>query len=211
MINLLPFRILQEAQNMMALTHVDTPLKGGLNTPLHNSDFSGVVPQAQTMSTPNTVLATPFRTSRSDGSATPGSTPGFMTPKSGASVPASVGMTPSVRDKLNINSEDGIDIGSTPAAHKVYQNSLKEQLRMGLSSLPQPKNDYEIVVPDNEEEEIPEQAQENMVSFIYIIGSLKTSKDGNIGQVTEWRNYKEMSQKRIKYYVPLNYCLNTQR
>lgn len=79
-------RILQEAQNMMALTHVDTPLKGGLNTPLHNSDFSGVMPQSQTVATPNTVLATPFRSARSDGGATPGST-GFMTPRSGAMVP----------------------------------------------------------------------------------------------------------------------------
>lgn len=71
---------------MMALTHVDTPLKGGLNTPLHNPDFSGVVPQAQTVATPNTVLATPFRSARSDGGTTPGSA-GFLTPKSSALVP----------------------------------------------------------------------------------------------------------------------------
>lgn len=51
----------QEAQNLMALTNVDTPLKGGLNTPLHESDFSGVTPQRQVVQTPNTVLATPFR------------------------------------------------------------------------------------------------------------------------------------------------------
>lgn len=81
-------RILQEAQNMMALTHVDTPLKGGLNTPLHNTDFSGVMPQAQAVATPNTVLATPFRSTRSEGGATPTSV-GFMTPRSGAVVPIS--------------------------------------------------------------------------------------------------------------------------
>lgn len=81
------FRILQEAQNMMALTHVDTPLKGGLNTPLHNPDFSGVMPQTQAISTPNNVLATPFRSTRNDGG-TPGSTAGFLTPKSGAVVPS---------------------------------------------------------------------------------------------------------------------------
>lgn len=52
---------LQEAQNLMALTNVDTPLKGGLNTPLHESDFSGVTPQRQLVQTPNTVLSTPFR------------------------------------------------------------------------------------------------------------------------------------------------------
>lgn len=54
-------RILMEAQNVMALTHVDTPLKGGLNTPLHESDFSGALPQTQVVATPNAVLSTPFR------------------------------------------------------------------------------------------------------------------------------------------------------
>lgn len=53
--------VTQEAQNLMALTNVDTPLKGGLNTPLHESDFSGVTPQKQVVQTPNTVLSTPFR------------------------------------------------------------------------------------------------------------------------------------------------------
>lgn len=45
----------------MALTNIDTPLKGGLNTPLTESDFSGVTPQRQQIQTPNTVLSTPFR------------------------------------------------------------------------------------------------------------------------------------------------------
>ena len=49
----------QEAQNIMALTNVDTPLKGGLNTPLHQSDFSGATPQRAIQQTPNTVLGTP--------------------------------------------------------------------------------------------------------------------------------------------------------
>lgn len=158
-------RILQEAQNVMALTHVDTPLKGGLNTPLHNSDFSGVAPQQQAISTPNTVLATPFRSARSDGGTTPGSI-GFMTPRSGAMVPVvgPVGnFTPSVRDKLNINPEEGLEIGDTPTRHRLYQTSLKEQLKMGLGSLPQPRNDYEIVVPEHEDQEMPEQAQERMI------------------------------------------------
>ncbi|XP_023017292.1 cell division cycle protein 21 [Leptinotarsa decemlineata] len=159
-------RILQEAQNIMALTHVDTPLKGGLNTPLHNSDFSGALPQDQTVSTPNTLLATPFRSSRSDGSATPSSTVGFMTPRSGAVVPVGGqgAYVPSVRDKLNINPEDGtVDVTTTPATQKMYQNSVRSHVKVGLSSLPQPKNDYEIVVPEHEDQEMPEQAQEQLV------------------------------------------------
>lgn len=156
-------RILQEAQNMMALTHVDTPLKGGLNTPLHNTDFGGVMPQNQLVATPNTVLATPFRSSRSDGAATPSSI-GFMTPSSGAIVPTGqtqIGATP-VRDKLNINAEDAMDVGSTPAAHRDYQKSIKEQLRSKLNTLPAPKNDYEIVVPENEEEMLEENVQQTI-------------------------------------------------
>lgn len=150
-------RILQEAQNMMALTHVDTPLKGGLNTPLHNPDFSGVMPQSLAVATPNTVIATPFRSTRSDGGATPSST--FMTPKSGAVVPAGLQSTPTpIRDKLNINTEDAIAEAMTPMSAS-SQKSFKEQLRMGLSTLPQPKNDYEIVVPEQEEEKIEEPQQ----------------------------------------------------
>lgn len=153
-------RILQEAQNMMALTHVETPLKGGVNTPLHQSDFSGVLPQSQTVATPNTVLATPFRSVRGpDGSATPG---GFLTPASGAMVPVGSGTQPHapgatpnfLRDKLNINTEDGMSVAETPAAYKSYQKQLKSSLKEGLASLPAPRNDYEIVVPDNETDEV---------------------------------------------------------
>ncbi len=57
-------KILQEAQNIMALTNVDTPLKGGLNTDLieNGGDFSGMTPSSTALQTPNTVLTTPFRT-----------------------------------------------------------------------------------------------------------------------------------------------------
>ncbi|XP_026681581.1 cell division cycle 5-like protein isoform X2 [Diaphorina citri] len=144
-------RILQEAQNMMALTHVDTPLKGGLNTPLLAPDFSGVTPSKDHLATPNTVLTTPF-SQRSVHDGGPGSTPGgFSTPGVRDSVRGGATPTP-IRDRLNINPEDNmlLEAGDTPAAFKSFQT---EQLRAGLSSLPLPKNDYEIVVPENEEME----------------------------------------------------------
>ncbi|RZF40584.1 hypothetical protein LSTR_LSTR007467 [Laodelphax striatellus] len=136
-------RVLQEAQNMMALSHVDTPLKGGLNTPLQNSDFSGVNPQKEVIQTPNTVLSTPF----SQRTAQDGRTPGFQTPRS--EVGGGINPTP-VRDKLNINPEDMMDAPDTPLAMRNYQSQVKEQLAAGLNSLPNPRNDYEIVVPEDE-------------------------------------------------------------
>ncbi|KAK3089147.1 hypothetical protein FSP39_001265 [Pinctada imbricata] len=130
--------ILQEAQNIMALNIVDTPLKGGLNTPLHQSDFSGITPQRNVAQTPNTVLGTPMRTPGQEGM-----TPRGMTPRMGVA-----GQTPlrtPMRDKLNINQEDGFEVDMSD---KFYQQDLKDQLRQGLAGLPQPKNDYEIVVED---------------------------------------------------------------
>lgn len=150
-------RIMQEAQNVMALTHVETPLKGGMNTPLTQTDFSGTLPQSSLMATPNTVIATPFRSTRTEGGEmTPG---GFATPSSqallpfGQTGPKGSSFTPAhVRDKLSINPEENIGVTETPAAYKNYQKQVKSSLREGLSTLPQPKNDYEIVVPDNEED-----------------------------------------------------------
>ncbi|ALC44059.1 CG6905 [Drosophila busckii] len=148
-------RIMQEAQNMMALTHTETPLKGGINTPLHNPDFSGVLPKAAAIATPNTVIATPFRTQREGGGATPS---GFLTPASGALVPVAktgaAGSTPAnVRDKLSINAEENMGVTETPALYKNYQKQVKSTLREGLSTLPAPRNDYEIVVPEQDDSE----------------------------------------------------------
>lgn len=50
-----------EAQNLIALTEGETPLKGGLNTPLHDSDFTGATPKQRPAQTPNPI-ATPLRT-----------------------------------------------------------------------------------------------------------------------------------------------------
>lgn len=164
-------RVLQEAQNMMALLHTETPLKGGSNTILHESDFSGVLPQALTAATPNTVLATPFRSIRDGSAATPSN---FATPGSSALVSLSgvVGgtniqtgssYTPYIRDKLNINTDDAVAVTDTPVALKNYQKQLKSHLRDGLSSLPAPRNDYEIVVPENEENDDESSEKMNVV------------------------------------------------
>lgn len=150
--------ILQEAQNIMALTNVDTPLKGGLNTPLHNSDFTGATPQQRAMQTPNTVLGTPFRTPGTmtdDGGLTPrGMTP--MITQNGQPTGQTPLRTP-VRDKLNINQPDDMD----PSLYENFEQAdMRNHLKRGLAGLPAPKNDFEIVVPEDMNdnlEEMPEQ------------------------------------------------------
>jgi len=137
--------VLTEAQNIMALQNTDTPLKGGMNTPLVNEggDFGGMTPQIERLSTPNTVLTTPYRTKEGQVGLTPGQTPG----SAGAGTP--------VRDKLSINSEEslaGFEAG-TPGAQYAAREGVAT-LKAGLSSLPAPRNDYEIVVPEDSEENV---------------------------------------------------------
>ncbi|KAL3520983.1 hypothetical protein ACH5RR_019132 [Cinchona calisaya] len=139
--------IMMEAENQRRLNQSQTPLLGGENPMLHPSDFSGVTPRKKEIQTPNPLM-------------TPLATPG------GSGLTPIIGMTPSrdgysfgttpkgtpIRDELHINEDmdmhDGIRLG---------QADFKKELRSGLKNLPQPKNDYQIVIQsipeDNEEPE----------------------------------------------------------
>jgi len=145
--------IQRQAQNILALNETDSALKGGVNTFLETGqtmeidehgenigDFTGVTPARQAQPTPNQVIATPFRT--------PGMTPG-VAPGQAVMTP---GQTP-VRDKLGLNSQMVTPDGSmTPADFDNDQREQLQNLKLGLSSLPAPKNDFEIVLP----EELPD-------------------------------------------------------
>jgi len=153
--------VVTEAQNILALQVVDTPLKGGINTSLHNNDFStGVTPLHKTVQTPNTVFQTPFRTPHGEVHTTPSRTPQALAlsnssfqKNDGAIVPVDqVPQSPasvSVRDKLSINPEDGL----TEFEDKERIRDNLDQLKKSLSKLPAPKNDYEIVLPENAEKD----------------------------------------------------------
>lgn len=115
-----------EAQNLRALTSTQSSLLGGENTPLRETGgtgFNGIAPHRDIMSTPNP-LATPLRTTTSRAGA--GSTP-LHTP----------------RDVLALNQYSEID----------EERVLRQKLRMGFASLPKPKNDFELVIPDEDMEE----------------------------------------------------------
>lgn len=133
--------ILMAAQNLVALNETQTPLAGGINTPLHETNFA-------VQSTPNTILGTPLNQA---------GIPGGMTPQRGggkgaqATPGATPGATP-LRDSLSINSGDAT--GDTPVQgrrERQRQNMLKRQLREGLLGLPAPQNDLELQLPDDYE------------------------------------------------------------
>ncbi|CAH8647209.1 unnamed protein product [Dicrocoelium dendriticum] len=150
--------ISREAHNILALQQVQTPLKGGENVQLiGESDFSGVTPStANVMVTPNTLLPnqlglTPFRTPGSLAGGTPilNGTPQLdnVTGRSGPGQP-----TP-LRDRLNINAGEinNLDADDLISAKSANNLIAKTNLRKSLASLPLPKNNFEIFVPDESE------------------------------------------------------------
>ncbi len=59
-----------------------------------------------------------------------------------------------MRDNLGLNVEERSQAGyETPRDLKRARNLAQSHLRQGLSSLPAPKNDFDIVVDDEEEAE----------------------------------------------------------
>jgi len=130
-----------EARNLRNLTAQQTPLLGDENTPMHSipgrgTGFDGATPRSSVSATPNP-LATPLRRAGLDGSATPLTDAGSLAD----------GQTPlrtPMRDTLNINAED-----ATP--YDVRSRSSLRSLQEKLKSLPAPKNDFELVDPEDEE------------------------------------------------------------
>ncbi|KAJ0988506.1 hypothetical protein J5N97_006862 [Dioscorea zingiberensis] len=149
--------IMMEAENLARLRESQTPLLGGENPDLHPSDFSGVTPKKREIQTPNP-MATPL--------ASPG--PMGLTPRIGMTPSRdgySYGVTPRAtpfRDELHINED--IEMQDSAKLELRRQAELKRNLQSGLSNLPQPKNEYQIVIQPipEENEEVEDKTEEDM-------------------------------------------------
>ncbi|KAF8394275.1 hypothetical protein HHK36_020482 [Tetracentron sinense] len=152
--------IMMEAENLARLRESQTPLLGGENPELYPSDFSGVTPKKREIQTPNPM-------------ATPLSTPGPMglTPRIGMTPSKSkdgysFGVTPKgtpIRDELHINED--MNMHDSAKLELRRQAEMRRNLRSGLTNLPLPKNEYQIVIqPVLEEHEEPEDRIEEDMS-----------------------------------------------
>ncbi len=140
--------VLTEARNLRNMTIQQTPLLGEENTPLHigpggGTGFESATPRHQVAFTPNP-LATPRDTEQSgDIGATP------------RTVRAGISATPlrtPMRDNLSINPADQPSfVGDTPREQKLRESSAKRALQAGFKNLPKPENNFELLVPDDED------------------------------------------------------------
>ena len=136
--------VMMEARNLRNMTIAQTPLLGDENTPLHTgpgggSGFEGATPRHQVAFTPNP-LATPMREGPLDVSATP---------RLASATPL---RTP-LRDSLSINPDKYSVSGGTPRDQRLRASSAKRALKTGFLNLPKPENNFELLVPDEEDKE----------------------------------------------------------
>ncbi|KAJ6611767.1 pre-mRNA splicing factor component-domain-containing protein [Mycena sp. CBHHK59/15] len=133
--------VMAEARNLRNMSMAQTPLLGDENTPLHvgpggGTGFEGATPRHQVAFTPNP-LATPLRADGLNGSASPRT-------DGGRGVSATPLRTP-MRDNLSINPEGFPSVGDTPAINRALQ--------AGFMNLPVPENNFELLVPEEDEED----------------------------------------------------------
>ena len=138
-----------EARNLRNMVTAQTPLLGDENTPLHptgapGTGFESATPRHQASFTPNP-LATPYRAADpSNAGATPRD-------------PGQVGATPlrtPMRDNLSINPGDEFpSVAQTPRENRIRESASKRALRTGFMSLPKPENNFELMVPEDEEDD----------------------------------------------------------
>ncbi|KAF9052796.1 pre-mRNA splicing factor component-domain-containing protein [Panaeolus papilionaceus] len=134
--------VLMEARNLRAMTVAQTPLLGDENTPLHQapnggSGFEGATPRHQVAFTPNP-LATPRDVSATSNPLVAG-TP-LRTP---------------LRDSLSIN-PDG---SATPM--DLRRTGRNSGLKAGFLNLPKPENNFELLLPDEEEGDLESRLTEH--------------------------------------------------
>lgn len=150
--------VLAEAMRIKAMMSAPTPLIGGgaeeAGAAIAQSDFGGIVPARKAAATPNPMAALAAGTPHGAGGSM-GQTPGallrggMMTPGRGGPAGALPGSaTPSVRDQLGLNDPEAL-----AAADRMRQAQLAGNLRMGLSALPAPKHEYQVVAPELPHEE----------------------------------------------------------
>ncbi|CEF66750.1 SANT/Myb domain and Homeodomain-like and Myb domain and Domain of unknown function DUF3351 domain-containing protein [Strongyloides ratti] len=133
--------ISKEVETIIALQNTESTLKGGINTPLNDLNLKTALPEHQIPATPNVILQTLAGTplhNNGNGTIRGTQTPAGFTP----------GPTP-YRDQLNLNKDgDNFEGGDF-------------DWKAAIASLPKPKNEFEIVLPDEDVEDEDEKVIEN--------------------------------------------------
>lgn len=179
--------VMREARNLRNMANMQTPLLGDSNVELlQGTGHQGAMPNSVVTQTPNPLL-TPAHRSGMDPGATP--LPGRLASATPRSDVGATAMRTPFRDNLKLNSKEGSVMGETPRYMKRAQQLAKMQLQRGLRGLPAPKNDFELVLDENEDQENGFQ-MENVVKE-----EDAAERDERLGKIEEEKRKKELARR----------------
>jgi pre-mRNA-splicing factor CDC5/CEF1 len=192
--------IQQEASRLLQLQSASTPLmmKDGPELDMTSSDFdfSGMTPQRKQIATPNPLAMSAASGSASASASTSGSTSGSTTSAATPMRTPSMGIggaTP-LRDTLSINGNVDPNVIAAQQAqrNKRHQSSVRKRLRAGLSSLPAPSNEYQLMMP-----ELPPDTEDDNLQYTTHGGRGRGRGGGDDGDTDDIEEDEELRQARL--------------
>lgn len=136
--------VMREANHLRLISSMQTPLLGDVNVDLQSSKSSGIqTPGSFVPQTPSPLLTPGLRNGQTPASAS----------DSRLHADTSTPQRTPLRDNLGLNVDDSFQAGhETPRELKRARSLAQSHLRQSLSSLPAPKNDFDIVVDEQDVE-----------------------------------------------------------
>jgi len=197
--------VMREARNLRHMEAAQTPLLGDANRPLlEGTGAEGAAPRRGVAATPNPLL-TPAHGRSFDpsmsvrGGSVIGATPARseMTAQTGATGFGRPSLRTPLRDNLGLNTDDGTStmFGDTPRSEKLARQAAKRELRLGLSSLPAPKNEFDIVVDDEEDAKDELEAEEDLAELGLTGEEDMADRDARIAKLRAERLRKELARR----------------
>ncbi|KAK0520520.1 Pre-mRNA-splicing factor cef1 [Tilletia horrida] len=208
--------VMREARNLRHMEAAQTPLLGDANRPLlDGTGTEGATPRRGIAATPNPLLTPaahgrggfdPSMSVRGGSVVGVGATPARseMTAQTGFSGRPPL-RTP-LRDNLGLNTDDGgassvmMLAGETPRSEKQARAAAKRELRMGLASLPAPKNEFDIVVDDEDDTAAREQEEreeeEALIAELGLTGEEDMAdRDARLAKIRAERQRRELARR----------------
>lgn len=189
--------VMREARNLRNMQAQQTPLLGDANaTLLEGTGSATALPSTRGPSqTPNPLL-TPAHGPRAED---PGATPLASvrgrgpsdTPRTEMGGPSATPIRTPLRDNLGLNaSDDGYSVmgDATPRDAKRAELMAKRQLQMGLRGLPAPKNDFDIVLDGEDQDEQPPSAPQ-------LSEEDAAERDARLAKLEEEKRQKDLARR----------------
>lgn len=186
--------VMREARNLRNMANLQTPLLGDANVELHSgTGNTTALPSRQIAQTPNPLL-TPRNSinGRDSGSMTPQS---VSTNVRGSSIASTPMQTP-LRDNFGLNRDESTSlIGGFDSSKEMKRaaQAARARLQQGFMGLPAPKNDFDIVLDEDQEEEEAQKA--NGIENNVHVEEDEADREAKLAKLEEEERKKEFARR----------------